>query len=553
MNNQISFIPLGGIGDVTKNMYLYIYQDQILIVDCGIGFADETMLGADLLFPDISYLLTLIKSKKIVGMALTHGHEDHIGALPLVLPSLPPFPIYGSPLTSYLANEKLKEFGITRKAETVNFTDQTVALGSFRLNFIRVTHSIPDTSHIFIETPVGNFYHGSDFKLDDTPYDGKKTDYAKIERMTKNGVYALMSDCLGSERMGNTPSELNITEKFVKELDNCKGKFIVTTYSSNISRLNQVIAASRNAGRKICFIGRSLSKTKEAAKQLGYLDLKDEEEVDVDSLRNHTDQTLTLIVAGSQGQESSAMSRIVNGGQRNVVLSSLDTVVFSSDPIPGNELSVYELVDEIAKKGTRVVYSPMTKDFHVSGHGSLDELEKLISLVKPKKLLPIGGSFRHMLLYRNLSEKLGYKKSDVFLIEDGQEVVFDVNSSFLGKRIPVKNVYVDEISGEEMESVVLRDRQRLSEEGMVIVLAEVDADSGEVLDKVDIIVKGFALRSIERLKTKIRNDFKKAMGRKNERVVNWIYVRKLLGDVASKRLFRDLRRRPLVLPIVIEV
>lgn len=552
MNNQISFIPLGGIGDVTKNMYLYVYMDQILIVDCGIGFADETMLGADLLLPDVSYLLTLLKTKKIIGMVLTHGHEDHIGALPFILPQLPSFPIYGSSLTAYLANGKLKEFGVQRKVETVGLDDQIVNIGPFKISLIRVTHSIPDTTHVFITTPIGNFYHGSDFKLDDTPYDGKKSDYAKMDRLVKNGVLALMSDCLGSERMGSTGSELSLTQNFDQEIQKCRGKFIVTTYSSNISRLNQIIAVSRNAGRKICFIGRSLLKIREAAKQLGYMDLKDEEEVDADNLKNHADQSLTLIVAGSQGQESSAMSRIVNGNQRNVVLSDLDTVVFSSDPIPGNELSVYELVDEIARKGTRVVYSPMTRNFHVSGHGGLDELEKLISLIKPKKLLPIGGSFRHMLLYRNLAEKNGYKKSDVFLTEDGQEVVFTASSAYLGKKVPVKNVYVDEISGEKLENVVLRDRQRLSEEGIVIVLSQVDSVSGQVLNKIDLIIRGFSVGNIENLNRKVMNDFRKALGVKNERVINWTYVRKLLGDVTSKRLFRDLRRRPLVLPIVIE-
>ena len=538
---------------MTKNMYLYIYKDEILIIDCGIGFADETMLGADLLFPDVSYLLTLLKSKKIVGMVLTHGHEDHIGALPFVLPQLPAFPIYGSTLTSYLANEKLKEFGVKAEAKTVDFDSQIVSVGHFKISFIRVTHSIPDTAHIFIETPVGNFYHGSDFKLDDAPYDGRKTDYEKIERLARSGVAALMSDCLGAERLEKTPSEINITENFLREIEKCRGKFIVTTYSSNIARLNQVIEVSRKAGRKICFIGRSLAKIKEAGKKLGYLDLKDEEEVEVDNLKNHLDSSLTLIVAGTQGQEDSAISRIVNGTQRNVVLSDSDTVIFSSDPIPGNELSIYELVDEIAKKGTRVLYSPMTRDFHVSGHASLGEMEKLISLVKPKKLLPIGGSFRHMLLYRNLAQKLGYRKNDIFLVEDGQEVIFTGSSAMPGKKVPVKKVYVDEISGEEIESFVLRDRQRLSEGGMVIVLAQVDSVSAKIVGRIDIIIKGFTLRSLGGLEKRVRADFRKAVGVKNEKVINWIYIRRLLGDVVAKRLFKDFYRRPLVLPIVIEV
>ena len=256
MNNQLSFIPLSGIGDVTRNMYLYEYNDQILIVDCGLGFADETMLGVDLLLPDISYLLHT--KKKIVGMLLTHGHEDHIGALPFLLPQLPDFPIFGTPLTAAFANAKLKDFNAQKRVQTVKFTDAEISLGSFRFSFIPVTHSVSDTSHIFIKTPVGNFYHGSDFKFDDTPYDGKVSDYAKIAELSKSGVLCLLSDCLGAERKGRTATDKGIAENFFNEMRDCKGKFIVTTYSSNISRLNQIIDASIRNGRRVCFVGRSL-------------------------------------------------------------------------------------------------------------------------------------------------------------------------------------------------------------------------------------------------------------------------------------------------------
>lgn len=414
--NQLSFIPLGGIGDVTKNMYLYEYNDQILIVDCGLGFADETMLGVDLLLPDISYLLNSAKQnkKRIVGMLLTHGHEDHIGALPFLLPQLPDFPIYATPLTAAFANAKLKEFNAKKRVEIVNFNDNEKNVGSFSFSYIPVTHSVSDTSHIFIKTPVGNFYHGSDFKFDDTPYDGKKTDYAKIGKAGIAGVICLLSDCLGAERKGRTPSDIGLTENFVNEMRECRGKFIVTTYSSNIARLNQIIEASLKNGRRVCFVGRSLIKNTEVARDLGYLNLKKEMEVEMDALKNHQDNKLTLIVAGSQGQENSALTRIANGEHRDVKLKEEDVIVFSSDPIPGNETSVYQLVDTLAKRGVKVIYSPVTRDFHVSGHASLEELEQLIKLVRPKKLIPIGGQFRHMFAYRKMAEKLGYKKSDIF-------------------------------------------------------------------------------------------------------------------------------------------
>ncbi len=552
MNDQISFIPLGGVGDVTKNMYLYEYGQEILIVDCGLGFADETMLGVDLLLPDISYLLKT--KKKIVGMVLSHGHEDHIGALPFILPQLPKFEILASPLTAAFANEKLKEFKLDNRVTTVKFNEEVKQLGSFKISLIKVTHSVLDTAHIFIQTPVGNFYHGSDFKFDDTPFAGGTSDYAKMVELGANKTYCLMSDCLGAEREGTTPSEIGLLKNFMQEIQKCKGKFIVTTYSSNIARLNQIIEVSESVGRKVCFIGRSLIRNKDTAIRLGYMKIKKDSEVSLDKISNFGDSFLTLIVAGSQGQENSALVRIVNGEQREVKLKEFDTIVFSSDPIPGNETLVYELVDTISRRGARVVYSPVNRNFHVSGHASAQELKKLISLIKPKKLIPIGGAYRHMYAYREIAKTLGYKKEDVLLIEDGQEVIFSKDKVSLGKLIPVKKVYVDEISGEELEGFVFRDRQRLSEGGIIIILAEIDSTSGQLVGEPDIIMRGISpSQRINKVNMKLLQDFKNALQRHKGRVTNWIYIRKLIGEIAERRIYKELRRRPLVLPVVIEV
>ena len=362
----------------------------------------------------------------------------------------------------------------------------------------------------------------------------------------------LLSDCLGAERKGKTPSEISLTTNFINEIRQCRGKFFVTTYSSNISRLNQIIEASEKNGRRVCFIGRSLIKAKDVARRLGYLNLKKDMEVAIDSLGNYQENKLTLIIAGSQGQENSAMTRLANGEHREVKLGEEDVVVFSSDPIPGNETSVYELVDTITRRGTKVIYAPVMRDFHVSGHASMDELEQLIKLVRPNKLIPIGGQFRHMFAYKKLAERLGYKKSDIFLMEDGQELLFSEKDIKYGRTIQVKNVYVDEMSGEELEGFVLRDRQKLSEAGIIVILAEVDSNNGQLVGNPDIIVRGF-MYDVKRLSSRLTHDFRKTLGLRKGRVTNWIYVRKLIGETAERRIYKDLRRRPLVLPVVIEV
>lgn len=544
---------------MTKNMYLYEYQKQILIIDCGLGFPDATELGVDLLLPDTSYLLQAVKNgKKIVGMLLTHGHEDHIGALPFILPQLQsfssqPFPIFGTALTAGLANEKLKEFSLPYKVQVAPFDGNEIVLDSFRASFIRVTHSVPDTAHIFLKTPIGNFYHGSDFKFDKTPADLKVADIAGIKRVSEKGILCLMSDCLGAEKKGRTPSEQVLAESFEKEMENCRGKCIVTTYSSNISRLNQAIQAAEKLKRKVCFVGRSLIKAKEVAQRMGYMKLREGLEVQIEQLKNYTDNQLLLLVAGSQGQENSAMTRIVNGEHKEIKLREDDLVIFSADPIPGNEIFVYSLIDAIAKKGARVVYSDISDGFHVSGHGSQDELLELISLTKPKKILPIGGTYRHMVAYRQLAENAGYNRKDIFLIEDGQEVIFSQNSTTLGRLIAVKNVYVDEISGEEIEHFVLRDRQKLSEGGIVVIIIEIDSSNGQLVGRPDIIVRGFTGFDGKKLAGKIFLDIRNVLRGKKGRLTNWVYVRKLIGEVCERRIFKELARRPLVLPVVVEV
>lgn len=551
MENKIKFIPIGGISDVTKNMYLYESEKEILIVDCGLGFADETMLGVDLLLPDISYLLKT--NKKIAGMVITHGHEDHLGALPYVLPQLPNFPIYAAPLAAAFANEKLKEFKLDPRVKTVSFDGGEISIGEFKVSFIRMTHSVPDTANIFIKTSIGNFYHGSDYKFDLTPYDGKKAEFNKILDASKQGVLCLMSDCLRSEKDGYTQSEMALSESFEDEMRRCQGKFILTTYSSNISRLNQAIQIAKKLNRKVCFVGRSLLKAKEIACNLGYMKLDKGIEVSVNQLRRFKDNQLVLFVAGSQGQENSALSRIAQGEFKEVKLTPDDVIVFSSDPIPGNEVTINALIDTMSKKGARVIYSEISDDFHVSGHGASMELMLMMALLKSKKVLPIGGTYRQMIAYKKLAQRQGYQNNDILLLEDGQEVIFSNQGTMLGKKIDVRNVFVDEISGEEVEHYVLRDRQRIAKDGVIIVLVEVDSTNGELVSEPNIIIKGLGSEDSNFISKNLSLQLKKDLARKDGKVTDWIYIRKKIGDITESFIYKNIRKSPLVLPVVIEV
>lgn len=553
-NSKLTYIPLGGAGDVTKNMHLYILGNEILIIDCGLGFADETMLGVDILLPDISFLKSeLAAGKKIVGMAISHGHEDHMGALPFILPDLPSFPVVASPLTAEFANDKLKEFGLSQRVKKIDFDGGEVKLGSFSLNFIRVTHSIPDTAHIFIKTPAGNFYHGSDFKFEMMPFDGKKSDLGKISNLCKQGVTCMTSDCLRSEQKGRTPSEEGILKAFERELAKTQGKFIVTTYSSNIARLNQIVTAAKTFGRKICFVGRSTIKTKEMAQSLGYLKIDGGMEVTLEQLHNFKDSNVVLVAAGSQGQENSALTRIVNGEHKDIKLKPGDTVVFSADAIPGNEISVNSLIDTIFKQGGRVLYSGISSDFHVSGHAASDDLAMLMHLVNPKKIIPIGGTYKQMVQYKNIAMQQGFSDKDVLLAENGQPVNFLGQNASFGKKIHLKNVYVDAISGEEVETFVLRDRQKLATDGVVIVMAEINQETGQLFNRPNIIVRGFPVLEAQELTQELPKQLKALTARRKMPVTDWVYMRKFVGEAAEKYIFKNLRKRPLILPVVIEV
>lgn len=547
----LRIIPIGGVGDVTKNMYIYEYENDIVVVDCGIGFPKEDMLGVDFIIPDITYLRQ--SKRKIRSIILTHGHDDHVGALPYILPELD-VPFYGSKLTVALAEVKLKEANIHYSANVVD-VNKPLKMGSFTIEFVHVTHSIPDATNLIIHTPVGTIFHGSDFKFDWTPVDGKTSDVGEIALAGRNGVLCLLSDCLGSERKGYTLSEQAIEETFEREIRNCPGKFIVTTQSSNISRLHQAIKVALRHNRRLCFVGKSMEQSIDVAYRLGYINFPPSMVVKPEVVRKYPDKNLCLLVAGSQGQASSALSRIANNAHKYIKIKPDDVIVFSSDPIPGNENAVHTLIDMLTREGAKVSYSDILEDLHVSGHASQNDLMLMMGLIKPRYLLPIGGTYRQMKQYSLLAKSLGYEDNHILLVDDGQVVEFDqAGKVLLGERLEVKNILVDGLGVGDVSNVVLRDRKVLSQEGIVIVVVPIEADSGRLSGEADIISRGFVYmkqsgKLIDEAKKVVRDCLQEQKGR----VVDWQYVRRRIQDSLEEFLYQETKRRPMTLPVVVEV
>jgi len=420
--NSLKIISLGGFGEVTKNMFVYETQKDILIVDCGVGFPEQEMMGVDLIVPDISYLKDRLE--KIRAIVFSHGHDDHIGSLPYILPQLPAnLPVFGPKWAIALSALKLREFRILANFNEINEKSR-VGFGDFSLEFIQVTHSIPDTYHIVIKTPVGIIYHAADFKLDLTPAMGKPTAQEKIRAVGGRRVLCLLSDCLRAENPGFTPPEAKLEEMFEEEMRRCRGKFLVTTMSSNISRLKQAINVSRRLGRKVVLVGRSIKENMKLAKKLGYLKFPKGTFMSEEEIKNCPANRLTLLVAGSQGQMGSALDRIVAQELNLIKIRPGDKVVFSTDYIPGNETAIYRLIDNIYRMGGEVVYQDIHSNVHVSGHGSQEDLGKLMRMVNPRFMIPIGGNFRHMVAYQKLAVNKGFRAQQVLLPDDGEAVEF---------------------------------------------------------------------------------------------------------------------------------
>lgn len=563
---KVRFIPLGGIVGVTKNMYLYeLYESfssrydnskdnkskyflkDILIVDCGIGFPKEKELGVDFVIPDVSYLED--KKEKIRAVLLTHGHEDHIGALPYIYDQLGRPKVYASKLTSVFLENKFRETNLRVFVEKISF-DKKYFFGGFEVNFIRVTHSIPDTTHILIKSPVGTFYHGSDFKFDLTPPYGPPPDFYQIAKAGHEGIICLLSDCLGSERPGLTLSESVVGKTFEEEMRKTKGKFIMTTFSSNISRIRQCVETAIKFNRKIVFLGRSMKESTKLASQIGYLSIPDSFFANEEDLSKIPPNKICLIVAGSQAQYGSALTKLADKQNPYVKIMPGDKIIFSSDPIPGNEDEVYNLIEELVSQGAEVVYSDIADQLHSSGHGNQDDLKLLIRLTNPKYFIPIGGTVRHQRQYEKLVEELGYDKKNVFSLAEGEAIWFEESKAYLGDIIETKNIYIDAYGVGDVGNIVLRDRKTIASEGIVFAVLIVD-NNGYLLTQPKIFSRGFVFEKEEKkLYERAIKIIENITKPKKGKIIDLIKLKREIIVALEDYFFQEKGRKPL---IVVEI
>jgi len=551
-SDSLKIISLGGFGRVTSNMFVYEYGPDIVLVDCGMGFPSEDMLGVDILIPDISYLKA--KMDKIRGLVLTHGHEDHTGALPYILPQLPKVPVYGSKLTAHLVMEKLAEYQNMPKTVNVLEPGTPLVFGKFTIRSVRVSHSIPDATNLIIQTPVGTVYHGSDFKFDFTPVDGVQPDLAGIASAGTSGVTLLLSDCLGSERKGLTPSEKSLEDMFEREIGHCSGRVLITTMSSNISRWRQAAETAIRHGRRIALAGKSIERNVKVASRLGLLTLPQGAFVELKDVKKLPPKNVCILIAGSQAQPGSALERVATHDHRDIELAHGDKIVFSSDYIPGNESAVQSLIDALSKFGVSVVYSGLTDNLHVSGHGSQQDLLLMMALVRPSFLLPIGGTFRHMVQYSHLAQSMGYSPEKILLPEYNRSIEVSSGLAKLGPVNEIKNVMVDGLGVGDVGNVVLRDRQHLAEEGIVVAVVEVDQNDISAVINVELVSRGFVFDKVNAsLLTNAAGRVRQALLAKKGKLESDRHVRTIIVDTLERFLFTETHRRPMVLPVVVEV
>ncbi len=549
----LRIIPIGGMGNVTQNMYVYQYEDEMLIFDCGIGFPTQYMPGVDIMIPDVTYLLEEIEhGKKIVGMVLTHGHDDHIAALPYILPELPEFPIYASPLTAGFARQRMKDSPVQREV-TVFKENESFEIGSyFKVEGFPMTHSVPDTRHFAVHTPEGTIYHGTDFKIDLQPVDHVLPDFDTISRLGKQGVLCMLMDCLRVERQDWSKSESAVYSAIEESMIDVKGKYIMTLMSSHIHRIQQTVNVAAKFDRKVVFIGRSVEQNVEVAMDLKKLFIPAGMIVNKRDMQDYRDEELCIIIAGSQGQEGSSLMRAVYGDHPVLQIKPKDCVVFSSDAIPGNEIPYFGAIDELSRNGVKVLYPEIIKDLHQSGHGGAMEQQMMLALVKPQYVFPMGGQDRHREKFHELvAEKMGYKDHEILIPGMGDILEFKDGVPKVVDHINLQPRLVDGLGVGDVGRSVLSDRQALGREGMVVIV--IPRVHGQLDSKnINIISRGFvfmkeAQEVVEFLKQTSKDVIEElGVDAKDEDIKRTIERR------LARKLYKIIRRAPMILPVIVE-
>ena len=549
-NEKLKIIPLGGLEQIGMNITAFEYKDSIIVVDCGLAFPEDDMLGVDLVIPDISYLLE--NEDKVKGFFITHGHEDHIGALPYVLKELN-VPIYATKLTLGIIEHKLQEHNMTNKVrrKVVKY-GQSITLGPFRVEFIKTNHSIQDAAALAIYTPAGIVVHTGDFKVDYTPVFGDAIDLQHFAEIGKKGVLALMCDSTNAERPGFTQSEKTVGRTFDNIFaENTNTRIIIATFASNVDRVQQIINSAHKFGRKVVVEGRSMVNIISTASDLGYLAIPDNTLISVDELRNYPDEQTVLITTGSQGESMAALSRMASGMHRKIAIKPNDTIIFSSHPIPGNEKAVSRVMNELYRKGANVIF----QDVHVSGHACQEEIKLIYSLVRPKYAIPVHGEYKHLKAQARVLKNLGYDSEDIFILSSGDVLELDDKSADVTGKVHTGAIMVDGLGVGDVGNIVLRDRQHLAEDGIIIVVMTLQSGTGQVLAGPDIVSRGFVyVRGSEDLMDSARAVLNDTMDSLMDAgVTDWSKIKNDVKSSLSDFVWKETQRRPMIMPIIMEV
>ena len=549
---SLKIIPLGGLDEIGKNITIFEYGNEIVLVDCGLEFPEDDMLGVDLVIPDVTYLEK--NKEKIKGMVITHGHEDHIGAIPYVLKQIN-IPIYATKLTMGLIKNKLEEHKLLNSAKLFTVDQgQTINFGNIKVELIRSNHSIPDAVMLAIHTPQGVVLHTGDFKVDFTPIDDKVMDFGRIAELGNKGIIALMSDSTNSERKGYTMSESTVGDVFDRLFQNNKKRIVVATFASNVHRVQQIVNSAEKYGRKIAVCGRSMINMIETARELGYIDAPENMFIDIDMIKNYTDEQLVIITTGSQGETMSALTRMAAGEHKKVVITPNDMVIISATPIPGNEKLVSNVINDLMQIGAEVIYSAL-EAIHVSGHACQEEQKLIISLAKPKFFIPVHGEYRQLRAHAETAKQMGIPAENIFILENGKTLEINKKHAKITNSVPSGKILVDGLGVGDVGNIVLRDRQHLSQDGLIVIVMGMDSNTGEIVSGPDVVSRGFVyVRESETL----MDDLKKVIRQEvktfeEDGIRDWATIKSTLKDDLRDYIFQRTKRNPMILPIILEV